>query len=155
MFYRTNGRFMYYNFSSWPSSARIYHRLNLCIFAALAFVLSILLLAHASEAKDDDGRLSLGPMSLPSLCVNSMIAGKPCPGCGTTRSVALWLQGKYTASHARHPSGPWVGRWLIAQALLRLFLLILGPYAARIRVVDAVLSLSTFLLAAYLPMALT
>ncbi len=155
MLYEPHGRFMYYTISSWSSSTRIYQSLNLCLFACLALVLGILFLARVSDEKDSDNRISLGAFPLPSLCINTMITGNPCPGCGTARSVALWLQGNCIASHARHPSGPWVGRWLIGQALLRLFILILGSYAARLWAADALVSFSTFLAASYLPLFLT
>ena len=43
---------------------------------------------------------------LPTVCLFHMLTGRPCPGCGLTRSFVYFAHGKWSQAVAYHPLGP-------------------------------------------------
>jgi len=84
--------------------------------------------------------------SLPNvpLCPYAWIAGKPCPTCGTTRSLWSLAHGNLAASLALNPIG-----LILAFALLRRLAVLLLPNSRVIRFIDGD-SVNLVLLALYL-----
>ena len=71
---------------------------------------SLLLLALAGATPV--GRVESGPV----LCPVRRATGRPCPGCGGTRSLVHLLHGDLRGSSAAHPLGPALGLLLVAWA---------------------------------------
>ena len=77
--------------------------------------------------KEGDGRVTLLGWPVPETCLWKSELGRPCPGCGLTRSLALAVHGRWGDSLAAHPSGIWLAAFLVAQAGGRAALLALRP----------------------------
>ena len=77
--------------------------------------------------KPGDGRVTLLGWSVPETCLWKSELGRPCPGCGLTRSVSLAVHGRWGDSQASHPSGIWLAGFLAAQAAWRAALLAIRP----------------------------
>ena len=71
---------------------------------------SLLLLALA--ATTPVARVDTGPV----VCPVRRATGRPCPGCGGTRSLVRLLHGDLRGSAAAHPLGPALGLLLVAWA---------------------------------------
>ncbi|MEI8373944.1 MAG: DUF2752 domain-containing protein [Planctomycetota bacterium] len=84
--------------------------------------------------------------SLPDipLCPYAWITGKPCPTCGTTRSLWNLAHGRFAASLAFNPIG-----YIVAFALLRRLAVLLLPNSRAIRFIDGH-GVNVVLLALYL-----
>jgi hypothetical protein len=117
---------------------RLANAVALCVLAAAMALL------HLADA---DG-------TLPSTCLYRHVTGRPCPGCGLTRSVVLSFDGRLAEARAMHPSGPWIAAWLAGQAVWRLALAAARPRRRSLWVGDLAGSLGTLWLAVYLPMIL-
>ena len=72
---------------------------------------SLLLLALAAATP------VAGVESGPVLCPVRRATGRPCPGCGGTRSMVRLLHGDVGGSAAAHPLGPALGLLLVAWAV--------------------------------------
>lgn len=140
-----------WNRGPWPREARVYLRVNLCACAAIVLIAGALAAARVSDEDSSGSGLRLVGVRIPTLCFIKLTTGEPCPGCGATRSLVLWFDGASAAASGQHPSGPWIGRWLIGQTVLRLCLILCGAYAWRIWPADAAFSFATFVAAMYLP----
>lgn len=78
--------------------------------AVLRQRISLLLLATAALAPV--ARIDAGPV----LCPVRRTTGRPCPGCGGTRSLVRLVHGDLRGSVAAHPLGPVLGVLLLAWA---------------------------------------
>lgn len=79
--------------------------------AVLRQRVSLLLLGLAAAtpvSRVDDG---------PVLCPVRRATGRPCPGCGLSRSLVRLLHGELRRSAAAHPLGPPLGVLLLAWAV--------------------------------------
>ena len=47
-------------------------------------------------------------LRLPNLCPFRTITGKPCPGCGITRSMVCMAHGQVERGFVLHPAGPFL-----------------------------------------------
>jgi len=125
------------------AGARAYRAVNLALALGLVLVLG---LAHRAQVVGQ-GVVLLG-WRLPETCASKAIWGRPCLGCGLTRSTILALQGDFNQSRAVHPGGVWMAGYLLGQAAARIALL--AGRAARAPVVAADVTLSVLLLLAVL-----
>lgn len=73
--------------------------------------ISLLLLATA--ALTPVSRVESGPV----LCPVRRTTGRPCPGCGGSRSLVRLLHGDLRGSVAAHPLGPGLGVLLVAWSI--------------------------------------
>jgi hypothetical protein len=100
--------------------------------------------------------LTLFGWRVPQTCLSRAATGRPCPGCGTTRSVVLALQLRLGPSMQAHPSGVYVAAWLAGQVLARGLMAAIRPgvlAAGRVWIADLAVSLATLFLATNLSMA--
>ena len=79
--------------------------------AVLRQRISLLLLVSAALVPAS--RVDRGPV----LCPIRRATGRPCPGCGGTRSLVHLLHGHLRRSAAAHPLGPVLGVLLVAWAV--------------------------------------
>lgn len=79
--------------------------------AVLRQRLSLLLLASAALVPA--ARVEAGPVT----CPVRRVTGRPCPGCGGTRSVVRLLHGRPRAALDAHPLGPPLSLLLLAWAV--------------------------------------
>lgn len=128
-------------------SGRWYLAANLATAALL--VAAILLLRSAEVAGE---RVVLLGRALPETCLYKQAYGRPCVGCGMTRSLVLAAAGRWADSLAWHASGVWIAGWLFGQLAARAALLAIRPRNAWLWQADLAVSLSAMLLAVYLPM---
>jgi hypothetical protein len=56
-------------------------------------------------------------LGLPSICPFHMLTGKPCPGCGMTRSLVCMAHGQLHESFCYHPLGPVVFLLLVCATI--------------------------------------
>jgi len=122
-----------------------------------AIVLGLLvgMLGLAWMARPVDGRIVLFGRTMPETCFYKRMTGRPCVGCGTTRSLVLAVHGRWAESRAMHPSGIWFLGFLLCQFLLRASLLVVHPAPPNaISCVDPIASAVLMLLALYLPIVL-
>jgi hypothetical protein len=103
-------------------------------------------------ARVSDRDLTVCGARVPAMCLLSRLSGRPCPGCGLTRSVVLALHGQWTASCARHSSGVWVMLYFGAQIAARVSLLVRPTASLRARWWDLWCSLGGLALAVTMPM---
>lgn len=129
---------------------RQYRRANVVALIVLAAALGVLSAAHVSWEQPDG--VVLGGRVCPTLCVHRMITDRPCPGCGITRGVVALFDGDIARASEIHPSAPWVGAWLLVQALLRLLLVLAPPRWPALWIPDLTLSIATLLLVTYAPL---
>ena len=122
---------------------------------AIVLLVVLLMLGPAWMAKPAGGRIVLFGHRLPETCFSKLMLGRPCLGCGTTRSLVLAIHGRWAESRAMHPAGIWFLGFLLCQLLLRMALLVIRP-APRVVVscVDPIVSAVLLLLVLYLPLAL-
>ncbi|MCX7429253.1 MAG: DUF2752 domain-containing protein [Planctomycetia bacterium] len=128
------------------SHKRLYFRGNL---AALAVVLLALGLARTAVVAD--GGLWVFGCRLPETCLSKLILGRPCIGCGLTRSVVLAVADRWTESRALHPGGIWLAGWLVLQTAARAALLPVQPSRPIVWQVDLGASLVSLLAVLYVP----
>ncbi len=115
--------------------ARWYPILNGALLAALAGGALLLLSLEVTPA--NTVRVPWADLELPQTCQFVLRTGKPCPGCGITRSLISAAHGDFATSRAFHFAGPPVWFMLLAQIALRVAFL--RP-AFRRPVLDLVLS---------------
>ena len=128
---------------------RIYQAANLTILCAGLVCLTALRLAEVDSVRES---MSFLGHRLPSVCMYRNLTGRPCPGCGLTRSMALYLHGHPQAAHAVHPSGAWTLVWAGIQIALRFGLVCLRPRPGKVLITaDVGLSCLSLLAASYLP----
>ncbi len=121
--------------------------------ALLALLLLGLLLARNIRTLPTG--LFLGDIRLPETCLVSRATGRPCAGCGMTRSIVLASAGDWRASLAMHPSGIWLFVYALSQAAFRALALVWRPsVTVRIAIWDLSVSLGGFALASQAPLAL-
>jgi len=119
-----------------------------------------LLLAMASSlalglaAEVVDGGIRLFHCRLPETCASKLLLGRPCWGCGLTRSTVLALAGQWQASRATHPTGVWLAAFLVVQLLARLVLVLIRPKQAWIQRADLAVSLAGLVAVVFVPMLL-
>jgi uncharacterized membrane protein len=130
-----------------------YRWINLGALCALLILVSLLHLATVPTESPDV--VVLGKYVLPSMCVVSRVIGRPCPGCGVTRSLVLLFNGHLDMARAMHPSGMWIGAWIILQAGARLSMFIWYRCSRRSCLVDAIVSGATLIVAEIAPVALS
>ena len=122
---------------------------------AIVLLVVLLVLGLAWMAEPVDGRIVLFGHRMPEACFYKRMTGRPCVGCGTTRSLVLAAHGRWAESHAMHPAGTWFLGFLLGQLLFRMALLAIRPAArAVVACVDPIVSAVLMLLVLYLPLAL-
>jgi hypothetical protein len=120
--------------------------------AAVAILAAAVLLLRQAEVVGE--RIELFGHVLPESCLYKQVHGRPCFGCGMTRSLALAVAGRLADSLAVHASGVWMAGYLLVQVVARVALVVIRPGGAWVWRVDLGLSLPAMLLAVYLPVAL-
>ncbi|MDY0168797.1 MAG: DUF2752 domain-containing protein [Thermoguttaceae bacterium] len=128
------------------SQAIWYFRANL---AALTLVL--LAFGFAKTPVVADGHLLVFGFRLPETCASKLLLGRPCIGCGLTKSLVLAVAGQWTESRAFHPAGIWVAGWLASQAVARAALLLIRPGRSIFWQADAAASFISLLAVLYVP----
>jgi hypothetical protein len=108
----------------------LYRRINLGALCGLLILAALLCCADVSE--QDPNTVVLWGHTLPRMCLVSWLTGRPCPGCGTTRSLVLLFAGHWRLARAMHPAAIWLGAWIVLQIALRL-LLSIGLWRSRQR----------------------
>jgi hypothetical protein len=129
-----------------PRPARWYFRVNL---VALAMLLVALGLARTARVVDE--QLFFLECRVPETCMSKLLLGRPCIGCGITRSVVLAVAGQWSQSRACHPSGVWLAGWLLLEAVTRIMLLVARPGRLLVWRVDLTLSLAGLFAVLYVP----
>lgn len=125
---------------------RWYLRLNVALAAA-----ALCLIGLAQGVRTGFGGMALFGWRVPEACLLKAMTGRPCPGCGTARSVVLATQLRLRESAEMHPSGLYVAAWLAGQALVRALLVVVRPASRRVWIADLVISVATLAAAANLP----
>ena len=162
-----------------PMSSRWYVALNAGLAGLIALGLVVAQLAEippasppgeapTAAAADGPPGLSLFGWRVPDACLTKALTGRPCPGCGMTRSIVLALQLRLARSIQTHPSGVFVAAWLVGQVLVRALLAVIqpgipaaihrgggGPAGRRVWIVDLGVSLAALFLATNLPWMLS
>lgn len=132
------------------SERRIYWTANLCIFLLGLLSLTVLRIAEVDPSAES---LSVAGRRIPSMCMYRKVLGRPCPGCGLTRSMALYLHGQPGAARQVHPGGPWTLLWAAAQLVVRAAMLWFRPYPGpALLAADVAVFCLSMLAAAYLPL---
>ena len=126
--------------------ARWYFRGNVAVLAIifLAFVL-------VGAARVDGDRLILFGRRMPETCGSKLILGRPCIGCGLTRSLVLGVGGQWRQSRAYHPAGIWLVGWLLLQAVARTALIAIRPNRVALLYADLTASLVRLFAILYVP----
>jgi len=130
-----------------PVCPRGYLAVNVVISSVLLLAVALLWLADV-----DGGSVILLGRPLPETCVHKRVFGRPCAGCGLTRSLVLAADGRWVAARAQHPGGLWLIGYLLFQIAGRLTLVGLRPGHVRVRQADLVLSIALLALALYVPL---
>ena len=138
-----------------PAGGRAARARGYAVANAIVLPVVLLVLWLAWMAEPADGRIVLFGYRLPEGCVYKRMTGRPCLGCGTTRSLVLAADARWAESRAMHPSGIWLLGFLLCQVLLRTALLVIRPPAGTVlSCVDPILSAVLLLLVLYLPLVL-
>ena len=125
---------------------RWYVRLNVALTGSIA---CLILLAQWARVTPQE--LTVFGRRVPETCLVKAATGRPCPGCGTARSVVLALQLRLGESAEMHPAGLYVAAWLAGQALVRVLLGVIRPVSRRVWIADLAVSAATLAAAANLP----
>lgn len=139
------------------AEAEEYERLSRARRYAIVNTLVLLLLLLAAVALqlpqvEEDG-VSICGWRFPETCAYRRRFGRPCLGCGLTRSVLLAARGEWHASLAAHPVGVWLCGYMAGQMATRIVLLAVRPRRLQVPYVDLILSLILFFAAVYVPIA--
>jgi len=132
-----------------PGRERWYFRTNLALLLGLLAAVALAQLATVT-----DGHVVLFGWPVPETCMYRRLFGRPCPGCGLTRSAVLALRRQWAASARTHPSGIALAAYLAAQLLARAALLIARPAGRGVRRADLTLSLAGLFAVIYAPIVL-
>ena len=127
-----------------------YRIVNLAVLGGL--VLLAVLLQQAKAPVSGSGPVELWGHRVPDLCLNKRITGRPCPGCGLTRGLVTFFDGRVHAARATHPAAPWVGAWIVVQMAWRAALALLTRRLRPRPLTDASFSTAALLAACYLPL---
>jgi hypothetical protein len=93
------------------------------LFVCLIILLGSVLLTPAGSAEEP---LYLGPLPIPHTCVFKNLTGRPCPGCGLTRSIVAAAHGDVTQSFHFHRLGLLTLVYILLQFIYR-FAAIVAP----------------------------
>lgn len=128
--------------------ANTYRLVNSSLLVALLILPATLRFASITPGQNN---IVVAGRPVPSLCLASRITGRPCPGCGITRSLTYFLRGQFDDAVNMHPSVLWLAGVLAAQIIYRLMAVIMYKRCKRWWKLDAAVSTATLLLAAYVP----
>ena len=129
--------------SGWAVSAVGYRAFNRLAFVALLLALLFLRAADLDEATQ---AVSLWGRPMPAACPIRGPTGTPCLGCGMTRALVLFLDGRSGEARRAHAGVFWVAGWLYLQLVARFAL---GLVVVRCRWLprgDVAVSLASLLL---------
>ena len=125
-----------------------YRIVNISVLATLLIIMATLRFVSITPGRNN---IVVAGRPVPSLCLASRITGRPCPGCGITRSLHYFMQGNFDQAVNMHPSALWLAALIAAQTAYRLTAITIHKRCKQWWKLDAAASTVTLLLAAYVP----